>query len=127
MLMITSGVVLLLASAAFVVWDFYRFRADMQADLVTEAQLVLDNTEAAITFNDPDAAAETLEMLEIHPHTQLACLYLPSGKVFRVAKLQGSDRHLPGNRDGGRRADHERPHVRDRATRRVAATRVRCC
>jgi len=82
MLMIASAVVLLLSSAAFVIWDFYRFRADMQADLVTEAQLVLDNTEAAITFNDPDAAAETLEMLEIHPHTQLACLYLPSGRVF---------------------------------------------
>jgi signal transduction histidine kinase/ActR/RegA family two-component response regulator len=82
MLMIASAVVLLLASAAFVIWDFYRFRADMQADLATEAQLVLDNTEAAITFNDRDAAAETLEMLEIHPHTQLACLYLPNGRVF---------------------------------------------
>ena len=57
-------------------WDFYRFRADMQTDLATQAQLVLDNTAAAVTFNDPDAAGETLEMLEIHPHTQIACLYL---------------------------------------------------
>ena len=81
MLMLISGVVLVLASAAFVIWDFYRFRADMQADLVTQARLVLDYTAAAITFNDPDAAGETLEMLEIHPHTQVACLYLPSGEA----------------------------------------------
>jgi hypothetical protein len=33
MLMIASAAVLLLASTAFVIWDFYRFRADMQMDL----------------------------------------------------------------------------------------------
>ena len=33
MMMLTSGVVLGLASVAFVTWDFYRFRADMQTDL----------------------------------------------------------------------------------------------
>ena len=82
MLMTACGVVLLLASAAFVIWDFYRYRADMEADLVTEAQLVLDNTAAAVTFLDPDAAGETLEMLELHPHTQVACLYLPNGTLF---------------------------------------------
>jgi signal transduction histidine kinase/ActR/RegA family two-component response regulator len=82
MLMLTSGGVLALASVAFVSWDFYRFRADMRADLVTQAQLVLGNTAAAITFNDPDAAAETLDMLEIHPHMQVACLYLPDGRLF---------------------------------------------
>jgi len=101
MLMITSGVVLLLASAAFVIWDFYRFRADMQADLVTEAQLVLDNTEAAITFNDPDAAAETLEMLEIHPHSQLACLYLPSGNVFAWRSFRGPTDTCPATATPG--------------------------
>ena len=82
MLMLTSGTVLGLAAIAFVTWDFYRFRADMQADLETQAALVLDNTAAAVTFDDPDAAGETLEKLEIHPHTQIACLYLPNGQLF---------------------------------------------
>ena len=82
MLMTASTVVLLLASAAFVIWDFYRYRADMETDLITEAQLVLENTAAAVTFLDPDAAGETLEMLELHPHMQIACLYLPSGRLF---------------------------------------------
>src|SRR5215213_8270794 len=95
MLMIASGAVLLLASASFVIWDFYRFRADMSADLVTEAQLVLDNTEAAITFNDPEAAGETLEMLEIHPHTQVACLYLPTGSLFVFRVFRNSPDTCP--------------------------------
>jgi len=82
MLMLISAIVLGLASVAFVTWDFYRFRADMHSDLTTQAQIVLDNTAAAITFNDPAAAGETLEMLAIHPHVQVACLYLPDGQLF---------------------------------------------
>jgi signal transduction histidine kinase/ActR/RegA family two-component response regulator len=87
MLMIASATVLLLASAAFVIWDFYRFRADMRVDLTTQAALVLENTEAAVTFGDPDAARETLEMLSINPHTQIACLYLPTGALFAQASF----------------------------------------
>jgi len=82
MLMLASTALLVMAAVAFAVWDFYRFRADQHADLVTQAQIVLENTTAAITFHDPEAAGETLEMLEIHPHTQLACLYLPAGELF---------------------------------------------
>lgn len=82
MLMLTSGAVLLLSAIAFATWDFYRFRSDMQADLETQAALVLDNTAAAVTFRDPDAAGETLERLELHPHSQIACLYLPDGQLF---------------------------------------------
>ena len=82
MLMLISCGVLLLAAAAFVTWDFYRFRADMEADLRTQAQLVLENTDAAVEFYDSVAAGEMLEMLQIHPHTQIACLYLPDGQLF---------------------------------------------
>jgi signal transduction histidine kinase/ActR/RegA family two-component response regulator len=87
MLMIASAAVLLLASAAFVIWDFYRFRADMEIDLSTQAGLVLDNTAAAMTFRDPEAARETLEMLSINPHIQIACLYLQSGALFAEASF----------------------------------------
>lgn len=82
MLLAISGAMLGLASVAFVTWDFYRYRADMQTDIATQAQIVLENTAAAITFDDPAAAGETLEMLKIHPHAQLACLYLPDGTLF---------------------------------------------
>ena len=95
MLMLTSCGVLLLAAVAFVAWDYYRFRADMELDLITQARIVLENTGAAITFNDPEAAGETLEMLEIHPHAQLACLYLPSGELFVERALRDPSNKCP--------------------------------
>lgn len=101
MLMIMSSAMLLLASIAFVTWDFVRFRADMRSDMVTQAHLVLDNVAAAVTFKDPDAAGETLEMLAISPHRQLTCLYLPDGalfafRVFRDPSDRCPDRPAPG-------------------------------
>ena len=95
MLMIISALVLALASIAFMAWDLYRFRAEMYADLVTQARLVLDNTAAAVTFNDAAAADETLDMLAIHPHTQLACLYLPTGEVFAERVFRGKGDRCP--------------------------------
>jgi signal transduction histidine kinase/CheY-like chemotaxis protein len=82
MLMMISGIVLALASAAYVTWDYYRFRADMRSDLLTQAALVLDNTAPAISFQDPQAANETLQMLSTNPHIRLACLYRPGGPLF---------------------------------------------
>jgi len=90
MLMLLSGAVLGLAAIAFVTWDFYRYRADMQSDLTTQAQLVLENTAAAVTFHDPDAAGETLEMLQIHPHMQVACLY-SGGELFASRTFPNRD------------------------------------
>ena len=87
MLMMMSSAVLSLASVAFVTWDFYRFREEMVVDITTQAQLVLENTTAAVTFRDPEAARETLEMLSIDPHVQIACLYLPNGELFSQANF----------------------------------------
>ncbi len=82
LLMMTSAAVLGLACTAFVTWDYYRFMADLEVDLRTQAQIVLDNSTAAVTFDDLEAAVESLGMLEVHPHTQIACLYLPSGRLY---------------------------------------------
>ena len=101
MLMVASTALLVMAAVAFVVWDFYRFRADMQTDLATQAQVVLENTAAAITFNDPDAAGETLEMLGIHPHMQLACLYLPSGELFAYRAFRDQSDACPATATPG--------------------------
>ena len=52
---------------------------------------------AAVTFKDPEAADETLEMLSINPHVQIACLYLPTGPLFtpRSFRCPRPTRHLP--------------------------------
>ena len=92
MLMLTCSVVLVSASIAYVVWDYYRFRNDMRTDLATQAELVLDNTAAALAFNDQEAADETLTMLSINSHVRLACLYSRD----RPPVHRGSFRHDVG-------------------------------
>ena len=87
LLMITSSVVLVLAAIAYVVWDYYRFRNDMRIDLTTQAELVLDTAAAAVTFNDYDAADETLRMLSINTHVRLACLYSRNGRLFTEVRF----------------------------------------
>ena len=117
MLMIASASVLLLAAVAFVVWDFYRFRADMHLDLSTQAQVVLENTAAAITFGDPDAAGETLEMLGLHPHTRLACLYLPAGELFAFRAFGDSPGGCPAPPAPGMQIRDNRMLVSEQLTR----------
>jgi signal transduction histidine kinase/CheY-like chemotaxis protein len=87
MLMMTSSMVLVLASIAYVVWDYYRFRNDMRTDLATQAELVLDNTAVALAFNDYEAANETLQMLSINTHVRLACLYARDGRFFTEVRF----------------------------------------
>ena len=87
LLMITSSIVLVVASMAYLTWDYFRFRADMRTDLATQAELVLDNTAAAVTFNDAEAAREALEMLSINAHVRQACLYSGTGALFTEVRF----------------------------------------
>ena len=95
LLMITSSVVLVAASIAYVAWDYYRFRNDMRTDLLTQAELVLDNTAAALAFNDAEAAAETLQMLSINAHVRLACLYARNGSLFTEVRFDPASAEGP--------------------------------
>ena len=56
MIMLTSATVLVLAGVGYLAWDYFRLRADMASDLQAEAQLVLENSAAALSFQDPQAA-----------------------------------------------------------------------
>ena len=95
LLMFASSVVLIAASVAYVAWDYFRFRADMQAGLEAQAELVLDNTAAALTFDDVEAAREGLEMLSINPNVRLACLYNPDRSLFTEVRFDASSAEGP--------------------------------
>src|SRR5688572_1289187 len=90
LLMLACSVVLVSASIAYVVWDYYRFRNDMRTDLATQAELVLDNTAGALAFNDSEAAAETLQMLSINSHVRLAGLYSRDGRFFTEVRFDAA-------------------------------------
>ncbi|MBZ5553239.1 MAG: response regulator [Acidobacteriia bacterium] len=81
-ILVISFIALLLASGVVAVYDFIAFRRAMVSDLLALAQIVADNSTAALTFNDQQAASGTLASLKSKPHIISACLLTPDGKVF---------------------------------------------
>src|SRR6266404_2398348 len=80
--MLTSGIVLLLACAAFSIYDVITFRKAMVEHLSTLAEIVGANTSAALDFNDSNSAVETLSALQAQPGIIGACIYGKGGGVF---------------------------------------------
>ena len=91
MIMTTSVVVLVTASAGYLISDYYRTRNELKGDLEAIAKLVLDNSQAAIQFQDPFAARETLQSLAAHPHLRAACLYDGVGTLFAEYRAETID------------------------------------
>src|SRR4030095_6287265 len=63
MIMLTSGLVLALASAGYVFWDYYQLRSDLENDVQSQSRLALGNAEAALRFGDTRVAGEILSTL----------------------------------------------------------------
>ena len=80
--MLTSGVALLLACVAFVTYELTAFRTNTVDELSTTAAIVGDNSGAALAFDDPASARQTLRSLNVHPHIVGAALYDRNGKLF---------------------------------------------
>lgn len=102
-IMLTTSVALLLACAVFTTYEVITFRTSMVRNLSTLAEIVGNNTAAALDFNDPKAAAETLSALKAEPNIVAACIYSKEGAAFARYDRLDHDRNasLPGfQRDG---------------------------
>ncbi|MBL9139459.1 MAG: PAS domain-containing protein [Verrucomicrobiales bacterium] len=75
-------VVLLVVGAALVAFQLRFFKAGFTRDVRAVAEIVGANSTAAISFNDPKAAAEILESLRAKDHIEGALLLLPDGSVL---------------------------------------------
>jgi two-component system, sensor histidine kinase and response regulator len=87
--MLTSGVAVLLASAAFVAYDLRAYREAMRRDVMISAEILGANSSAALTFGDADAAREILAALKADPHVVAACLYDKAGQPFARYRRAG--------------------------------------
>jgi PAS domain S-box-containing protein len=81
-MMLTSSVVLFLACATFSIYEVTGFLNTMKQNLATLADIVDHNTTAALDFNDPQSAEETLSALQADPAIIGAWLYSADGRVF---------------------------------------------
>lgn len=94
-LMLTTGGALLLAGTVLLVLDYFRFRDEMVTDLRALAEIIAQNSTAALSFDDERAARETLSALQAKPEVLGAALYNAEGQVLTRWIRPGAKPDLP--------------------------------
>lgn len=81
-IVLTSCLALLIASVAFIGFDYYKFKQTSIQQLQTLAEVIGGNSAAAIDFHDTDTAKEILTMLRALPQIDRAALYSDDGSLL---------------------------------------------
>ena len=79
---LVSAAALLSACIAFFAYDQYTFREDLIRNLSAQAEIIGSNSVSALTFNDPQSAANTLSALRSVPDIISAGIVTPDGHLF---------------------------------------------
>ena len=90
LLLLTSIVMLLLATAAFVVNDTITFRHVLVRETTTLADVIGTNSTAALTFEDQKFAEKTLAALGASPHVLSATIHTQYGGPFARYQRHGA-------------------------------------
>ncbi len=100
--MATTTAALLLAAIGIVTFDAALFRRSLIFDLSALSTIIADNSTAAIVFDDPRAATETLGALRARPHMVTACIYRADGSILANYGRQATNSVCPaaGAQDG---------------------------
>ena len=80
--MLTVCVALLVTCGVIVGFELINARRAMVEGVVTNAKMISDNSAAALTFDDPASAAQTLRSLSADPHIVAAFVYDAKGQPF---------------------------------------------
>ena len=88
-IVLTSTMVLLLASTAFIAFELFIFQESTVRQLSTQATIIGYNSTAALLFNDRSSAAHTLAALRAEPHILAASIYAKDGAVFATYVRRG--------------------------------------
>ena len=73
---------LLIVSVAVMSLEAYLTSRSLRADVDTLAEVIAQNVQAALVFDDPPVARETLETLELVEHVQIATLVTAEGDTL---------------------------------------------
>jgi len=106
-MLLVSCLVLAVAAVSFFLSDAVSFRRGLKQNLGILANIIGSNTSAAIVFNDPRAARDTLDGLAANPHILAAYIVVGGDRLFAGYQRKGfEDRCLklsPAGQPGGSR------------------------
>lgn len=108
--MVTVLIALLLASGAVLAVDVITFKGRMVDNLSMLSDVIIANSTAAITFNDNDAAQETLTSLKTQSNIMEVAIFSSAGTPFARYALpsrpQGKTQQLISEENNNRRPFH---------------------
>lgn len=81
-IMASVAAALVLACGALLAFTIIAIRASMRTGVGILAQVIGENSTAALSFNDAAAAAELLQGLKGQPSITRACIYSARGSLF---------------------------------------------
>jgi len=96
LLLLTNFIVLALVASAFVVNEATMFRSGSRTELAALAEIIGNNTSAAVAFNDRLAATDTLSGLRAKPQIRAAFVMLKDGTVLASYLGKGADQRRLG-------------------------------
>ncbi len=91
---LVSSVALLSAGIAFFLYDQYTFREGLVRNLSAQAQIIGSNSVSALTFNDAQAAENTLSALKSLPNIIAAGIFTADGRLFAQYSRNSGERVL---------------------------------
>src|SRR5688572_6091594 len=82
MSLLACGVALLLATTAFMTYDFFSYRSSLVIRLLSLGEIISANVASAVVFNDNASAAHTLLALKGRHSMIAGAIFTTDGKVF---------------------------------------------
>lgn len=106
-ILLTCSCVLLVACGVLATYQLFDFRQNLVHDTTVLADVLAQNTRAALAFQDNNAAQQTLLALESEPNVSAACLYNANGNQFATYARVGTRNVLPPRPEpDGHRFEH---------------------
>ncbi len=102
-IMLTCSITLFLACGAFMIHELSTIRNSMTSDLKTLAEIIGNNSTAALEFERPEDANTILATLRAEKHIVIACIYDNEGRVFSkyIRGKQNFDFNPPRQKEDG--------------------------
>jgi signal transduction histidine kinase len=88
--MLTCIASLSLVGIGYMIWEWSDIHKDIVYRLSTHAELIAENCKAALSFDDPHDAEETLKALHVEPAIVCANVYNKDGKLFASYNLKNN-------------------------------------
>jgi signal transduction histidine kinase len=91
-ILLSSAIALVVSLISIVIYDSIEYTDQRIRELKTQAAVFGQINTAALSFNDPQAATESLSSLKLRPQIVEAALYKPDGRLF-AGYLKPGDRY----------------------------------